>query len=515
MLADRGVLRAGEDAYEVVGDVGELQVPETLHALVASRLDTLGPEQRALAQDAAVLGKTFTLESLAAVSGADTAAIELALQELVRREFLLHEADPRSPERGQYGFVQSIIREVAYGMLSKADRRERHLATAHHFEAAGDDELAGVVAAHYTEALKASSPGPDADALAARARDWLGQAAERATALGSPGQALAFAEEALAITPASRERAELLRQASDAARDALQREQHVTYLEEAVDVLHALGDADAEVATMGRLAGALGDQNRLDEVRSLVDRMRERLGDGGDDLARAELEHAIGILHYFDGENEDCLASLDRALTGFERARAWDRFQKAISEKSAVLGFVGRQRECQLLHPGATGRRDGGGRSPRDGGRAGQPGPVVGRDRGVGRPPHPCGGDGAARRLRRAGDGSPGELSGSVGGDRRLGQRPTDRGGAPPPGPAHGPRRHPGARRVAAVGLPRRRSRGRRGDGGSERGHAGDARPADPRVGPPCSRGPVVDARGPGGRLRPRDGGDRRSIPTG
>ena len=43
MLADRGVLRAGEDAYELVGDLGELEVPETLHALIASRLDGLEP----------------------------------------------------------------------------------------------------------------------------------------------------------------------------------------------------------------------------------------------------------------------------------------------------------------------------------------------------------------------------------------------------------------------------------------------------------------------------------------
>ena len=78
MLADRGVLRVGEDAYEVVGELGELQIPETLHALVASRLDGLGPEDRGLLQDAAVLGKTFTLSALGAVSGGDPAALEHA-----------------------------------------------------------------------------------------------------------------------------------------------------------------------------------------------------------------------------------------------------------------------------------------------------------------------------------------------------------------------------------------------------------------------------------------------------
>ena len=158
---------------------------ETLHALDRGPAGRARPgTDRSLLQDAAVLGKTFTLDALAAVTGSAAASLEPRMLDLTRKEFVTHEADPRSPERGQYGFVQSLIREVAYGMLSKGDRRARHLSVAHHFEAEGDDELAGVVAAHYVEALAATPAGPDADALAARARDALGQAAERATALG-------------------------------------------------------------------------------------------------------------------------------------------------------------------------------------------------------------------------------------------------------------------------------------------------------------------------------------------
>jgi hypothetical protein len=352
MLADRGVLRAGADAYELVGDLGELHVPETLHALIASRLDALGLEDRALLQDATVLGKSFTLDALSAVTGADAASLEPRLQGLVRKEFLIHEADPRSPERGQYGFVQSIIREVGYGMLSKADRRSRHLATAHHFEAADDDEIAGVVAAHYLEALRATPEGPDADALAARARDWLGQAATRATSLGSPEQALVFAEQALAITPGGVERADLLERAAMAARDALRVEDRMSYLEQAVAVLRELGDVDAEVVVMGAIADAHSDLNRPDRVRTIAATMQERLGGGGSVRARAELDHTLAIAQYFDEDYEGCLASLDRALAGFERVRARDRFQRAINEKSYVLAVVGRRREGGMLRRG-------------------------------------------------------------------------------------------------------------------------------------------------------------------
>ena len=354
MLADRGVLRAGDNAYELIGDLGDLHVPETLHALIASRLDALVPEDRALLQDAAVLGKSFTLASLSAVpgAGADAASLEPRLLDLTRKEFLLFEADPRSPERGQYGFVQGIIREVAYGMLSKADRRARHLATAHHFEAAGDDELAGVVAAHYVEALRATAEGPDAEAIAARARDWLGQATERAAALGSPEQALVFAEQALAITPGGAERVELLEGAARAAGDALRPEERIGYLEQAVAVLRSQDDRNAEVVMMGALADALSDLNRADALRAVVEQMRERLGEGGEERARAELDHATGYVRYFNGDWPASLESLDRALATFDRTGAWDRFHLALGEKAFMLGNLGRHREAMLLRRG-------------------------------------------------------------------------------------------------------------------------------------------------------------------
>jgi tetratricopeptide (TPR) repeat protein len=352
MLADRGVLTAGERAYELVGDLGEIQVPETLHALIASRLDGLGAEDRGLLQDAAILGKSFPLDALAAVTAAEPASLETRLLDLTRKEFLVFEADPRSPERGQYAFVQSIIREVAYGMLSKSDRRSRHLAAAHHLEAAEDDELAGVVAAHYVEALRATPEGPDADALAARARDWLGQAAGRATSLGSPDQALVFAEQALAITPGGVERADLLRRAARAASDALRPDQAIAYLGEAVEELHVLGDIDQEASATLDLVFALSTPNRVDDIRSVTQELERRMADRGDELARAQLDHALAYVRWYDDDLEQALASLDRALPAYERARVWDRVQRALVDRANSLSNLGRHREATLLRRG-------------------------------------------------------------------------------------------------------------------------------------------------------------------
>ena len=125
MLLDRGLLVQEGAVYQPTGEIGSLEVPETLHALIAARLDGLSAAERRLLQDAAVLGKTFTRDALAALAGAET-EIEPLLAFLVRKEVLGVQADPRSPERGQYGFLQDLVRHVAYETLAKRERRAKH-----------------------------------------------------------------------------------------------------------------------------------------------------------------------------------------------------------------------------------------------------------------------------------------------------------------------------------------------------------------------------------------------------
>jgi class 3 adenylate cyclase/tetratricopeptide (TPR) repeat protein len=353
MLADRGALTAREDTYELVGDLGTLEIPETLQALIAARLDALQPEDRALLQDAAVLGKAFTVDSLAAVAETDRTTLDPRLRDLVRKEFLVHEADPRSPERGQYSFVQSLIREIAYGMLSKADRRRRHLATAHHLESVGDEELAGAVATHYVEAFRSTPAGPDADALAARARDWLGQAAERATSLGSPDQALGFAEQALAITLDGPERASLLYRAGEAAAHATKFEHAILLLEEAIERYRAAGD----LGNMGRatalIARPLFTLERRAEAMARLKAALEELGDEGNDRARAELLIAVAGGSMAIGASDDTIGYVEQALPLLESLDLPELLEEAMTSKALWMMSVGRNREATMLFQGA------------------------------------------------------------------------------------------------------------------------------------------------------------------
>ena len=207
LVADGRLERVG-DGYRPVGDLGELTIPETLRSLIASRLDALEPVDRALLQDASVLGQVFTLAAWrrwpALTADLASDEFEPRLRGLVRRELLELEADPRSPERGQYRFVQSLIREVAYGTLARRERG-RHLAAARYFESLGEDELAGALAGHYLAAHEASAPAPRPTRSPPRPASPCA-VPRTEPALGAHDQAVTYLQQALAVTADPAER---------------------------------------------------------------------------------------------------------------------------------------------------------------------------------------------------------------------------------------------------------------------------------------------------------------------
>jgi len=204
-LIDRDIVQPVEGEYRLTGDLGQLAVPDSLHALLAARLDALDSGVRRLVTDAAVLGASFPAEALVAVSGQDEPTVRAALAELVRREVLAVSADPLSPERGSYQFAQQMLRQVAYDTLSRRDRKTRHLAVAAHLRAAfaGDgEEVADVIARHYLDALNAAPEDHDAERIRAQAAAARVRAAERAERTGALAQAATSYASAAELTPA-------------------------------------------------------------------------------------------------------------------------------------------------------------------------------------------------------------------------------------------------------------------------------------------------------------------------
>ena len=210
-LIDQGTVAVDGGEYRLVGDIGTLQVPRTLRALLAARIDALDPLGRALVSDASALGITFSRDALTAVSSLPADQVEHGLRDLMRRGLVEISADALSPEQGQYRFTHGMLRQVAYETLTLRDRKKRHLVVAAYLAndfPGGRDEVAELIAQHLVDAIECVPADEDVAELRASAVEALqraGQRAERTGAMTNAADSYARAAELLAAVgdPAS------------------------------------------------------------------------------------------------------------------------------------------------------------------------------------------------------------------------------------------------------------------------------------------------------------------------
>ena len=240
----------------------------------------------------------------------DDVAVAASLDRLVRHQLLVLDADPRSPERGQFRFVQGVVREVAYQALGKRDRRAKHVAAARHLESLGDDELAGVLANHYLAAFHATPAGAEADTIAAQARVALRAAADRAESLHSLSGAVAYLEQAITVTSDPREVAHAHERAGRLATEG-----------------GAMVRARGHIQEAQRIYAGLGD--RLGVLRSRALEARAALAEHGDRLAIEILRTALADVADLPTSPEIALAWSEMKpalmLNNYPAARAWAR----------------------------------------------------------------------------------------------------------------------------------------------------------------------------------------------
>jgi len=311
MLADRGVLRRVGGSWRLE-PTSELPLPESVQGIIAARLDTLAPEDKALLQDAAVVGTVGWLGALAAVAEGEPFALEARLHALDRRAFLRRERRSAVAGERQYAFRHVLVRDVAYGQLPRAARADKHRRAAEWLEAVAPDraeDRAELLAHHWQQALAfARAAGQDTTTLAGRARQALRDAGDRALDLNAFAAARRWYTAALELLPAG-----------DAERS---------------QVLLRLGRARMYAEQAGN---------------ELLAEARDGLLATGDREAAAEAEALLGQLSRWQGRGEESLDHGRRAaalLEGSEPSRA-----KALAmvNLSGCLMQAGRNQEAILV----------------------------------------------------------------------------------------------------------------------------------------------------------------------
>jgi DNA-binding SARP family transcriptional activator/tetratricopeptide (TPR) repeat protein len=291
-----------EQFARVLMETGSLEeLPETVHGIIAARLDGLLPPEKALLQAAAVVGKVFWLGAIVSMSGIPHRQADELLFGLKRKEFVQQARRSSVAGEAEYAFRHVLIRDVAYAQIPRAVRGERHRRAAEWIESLGrPEDHAEMLAHHYSSALKYDKAAGRKDpALAARARHALRAAGDRALALASYAVAARFYQHALELWPGS-------------------------------DPEHAWLLVDAGRAWHGADGGG-------------IDLLEQGFGDlcaGGDSDGAAEVAVEIARRFWVGGDRDPAYAYIDRALNLTEgcdnsRARAYALVERAGYHMSA------------------------------------------------------------------------------------------------------------------------------------------------------------------------------------
>jgi class 3 adenylate cyclase/tetratricopeptide (TPR) repeat protein len=358
-LIDRGVVGPVEGRYVVMPgrriDLEEIGAPASLHALVAARLDAPSPQERRVLTDASVLGESFTREGIGILAH-DVPDLDAVLDALQRRELVITDNDRFSAERGQFRFVQSVVRQVAYSTMARSDRKARHLLVADHLQSDHEraDELAQVIARHLLDAAEVSGPtDQDVVALRERASALLVTAGNRACGLGAFADGLRSYRAALDITGDGVSRAAVLSRAAHAALLLYRFEETRVDAEEAIRLFDEAGDILSAATAAYPLARALGEMGRHDEAVAVAKVRLAAVADvPGSEVVIGRLSRVAGGYLQFLGKPSEAAPYVDTALRMSDLAEDHETFAGAMNLLALHQTLRGSHEVAHLIFAG-------------------------------------------------------------------------------------------------------------------------------------------------------------------
>jgi len=332
-LVETGGLVGERGAYRLEHTLQSLQVPATVQAVLAARIDSLPPEEKRLIQTAAVIGMEVPLPLLQAIAEAPEEGLQRSLAQFQATEFLY---ETRLFPEHEYTFKHALTHEVAYGGLLLERRRVLHARIVEALEALAGDRVAEQVEllAHY--ALR----GEVWDKTLAYCR----QAGEKALARSAYREAVGYFEQALSALPHLPEQRNTLEQAID-LRLALR------------SALLPSGDSKRILAVLCEaepLAMALADQRRLGQICLFLS--FHFCYRGAHDQAIAAAQHALALA---TADGEVVLYALANYYLGLayqaqgDYRRAIDCFRQTVA---SLDGTQRHERFGQLIPPTVTSR---------------------------------------------------------------------------------------------------------------------------------------------------------------
>ena len=309
-----------EQLVAMQAEVGDaLEVPPTLQALLAARIDRLGEQERAAAQRGSVEGRLFHRGAVAALlPEPDRPEVGSRLLSLVRKEFIRPDR-ATLPGDDAFRFGHILIRDAAYDAIPKRQRAALHERFADWLEARlGDDAPDEVVGYHLEQAyLYGSELGSPDDAVGTRAAERLAAAARAATARQDIAAAVVLLERAVELVPGSTARPLLYVKLGEALNEADELERSLAALEKGVALARATGDEHAQ--WLGRVW--LARVQLMQDPEGAVDHMFEEATAAVTAREPADDHEVLGVawgriaaVHAWRDETDAYRDALERAL---------------------------------------------------------------------------------------------------------------------------------------------------------------------------------------------------------
>ncbi|PWU20689.1 MAG: hypothetical protein C5B48_12195 [Candidatus Rokuibacteriota bacterium] len=297
-LVETGVLGGERGAYHLAKAVEAVEVPATVQAILAARIDRLEAEAKRLLQAAAVVGTDVPLELLRAVADLGEHEFPRLLSHLTAAEFLDEASLFPDPE---YTFTHALTQEVAYGSLLQERRRSLHARIVDAIEHTHAERLP-----EHVERLAHHAFRGEAWDKAVR---YLRQAGLKAVVRSAHREAIANLEQALAALshlPDDRDsgvwavdlRLDLALALSQSARyrDILER------MAEAAPFAESLNDQARLAQVLLRMAQALRLKGDYDEALRVGHRAVTVADELGDSLLRSSTRHRLGQIYFATGD---------------------------------------------------------------------------------------------------------------------------------------------------------------------------------------------------------------------
>ncbi|MBN1529721.1 MAG: tetratricopeptide repeat protein, partial [Thermoleophilaceae bacterium] len=345
LFAEEMARRIAED-----GSIGAGELPDTVQAVLAARLDALEPFERRIVQQAAVVGRTFWEASLAPLAEAEGRSLGRTLTTLQEKDILAPGAEGRLAGERELAFKHVLIRDVAYGMLPKAVRSRKHFEVGAFIEErAGDrtDEMVALLAEHYGRAAalgrEGSLPHDELAPMRERAVRFLEEAGDAAALLYSNREAAAHYRHAREVGGEDDQavRARIAEKLGDVSLRLGRVDEAIRVWQECLDWHRGQEDLE-RVADLHRKTGAA--LSHKGERRAAIEHYQRGINllkDGPPRIELVRLYEEAAWLYLHTGDNMLAIYASEKALRLAERLGETSAASRAHGIFGRVFGRIG------------------------------------------------------------------------------------------------------------------------------------------------------------------------------